>query len=86
MTLPDNPHSRLQRYRLTKAGRQRLNGACSMHTDWLKTSSVVCPADRCLAMRNNLVVYRGALHLTVSFAASAKEHFARQIQPHESPH
>ncbi len=49
---------------------------------WLETSNFVCPKGQCQALRTNageVVVFRDSQHLTATFAASAAEHFLRQM-------
>lgn len=53
------------------------------NTHWLETSSLVCPAGQCDAMRDGVVVFRDSQHLTASFTALAAPHFLRQIEQYE---
>lgn len=52
-------------------------------THWLATSSLVCPKGQCQAMRDGVVVFRDAQHLTASFVTSLAPGLLEQIQPHE---
>ncbi|THU03707.1 acyltransferase [Lampropedia puyangensis] len=62
-----------------------LKGTTSVYTNvhWLETSSVVCPAGQCDAIRDGVIVFRDAQHLTASFTARATPHFLQQIRHHE---
>ncbi|MBH1964876.1 MAG: acyltransferase [Comamonadaceae bacterium] len=50
---------------------------------WLETSGLVCPAGKCRAIRDGVVVFRDSQHLTTSFVSRAAPHFLQQIEQHE---
>lgn len=52
---------------------------------WLETASLVCPAGRCDAIRDGVVVFRDNQHLTATFAATAADHFRRQMPTAGTP-
>jgi len=54
-------------------------------TSWLETASWVCPTGKCEAIRNGVVVFRDNQHLTATFAATAAEHFRRQMPTAGAP-
>ena len=52
---------------------------------WIETSSFVCPAGTCHAMRDDVFVFRDSQHLTASFAALAAPSFLHQIRQYGLP-
>lgn len=46
---------------------------------WIETRGLVCPENQCLAMRNDVVVFRDSQHLTANFVASAGPYFLKQL-------
>lgn len=50
---------------------------------WIETSSLVCPAGKCQAIQNGIIVFRDSQHLTATFTRLAARHFIQQIQGHE---
>ncbi|WP_423458058.1 acyltransferase family protein [Ottowia sp. VDI28] len=51
--------------------------------NWIETSSLVCPAGKCRAIQNGVIVFRDSQHLTATFAELAAPHFLKQVQGYE---
>ncbi len=46
---------------------------------WIETRGLVCPANECVAMRDDVVVFRDSQHLTATFVSSAGPYFRKQL-------